>query len=280
MRFIKNLPRIELQPSFLCLCAVIAASGYGPQLVALLICVTFHEAAHIAAGLFFGLRTERVRFTPVGEAAVIAGVEYLPPMKRAAVLLAGPSANFALAALAHCLLISDDFAAANVIIGAFNLLPALPLDGGRLLAHALDNACGMAAGAAAARRMTGLLGLALMAAGLVQTVLFPFNVSLLLAGFYITLYKKRLRNGGENWFYRAASQKNARRRLMPVKSVRAPRDMGLVDALRALTWDYYHIFYIEHGDGQGLLRAGESAIIAYALENGLNGTLEDAILKA
>jgi len=276
LRLYIDKTRLEFHPSLPFVFAFFAAAGYLGQLIALFVCVTLHEAAHILLGRIFGLRTERILFTPIGEAAGIKDLEYLPPKRRRAVLLAGPLANFFIAAIVYRLRISDGFALTNAIIGVFNLLPAPPLDGGRLLSFALDNRVGMAAGAAITRRTGVFTGFALILAGFVQIIAFPLNGSLLIAGLYILYYAKKNSDSGESWFYRASALKQARRRALPVKILRAGHDMPLRDALRRLTWDYYHIFVIERGSD--IFEVGEGDLIGYAAKNGLTGSLWDLSL--
>lgn len=59
--------------------------------------------------------------------------------RKAAVCLAGPAVSFFAASIAvqHSFYL---FAGANVLLGAFNLLPIPPLDGGMVMAHLCDGA--------------------------------------------------------------------------------------------------------------------------------------------
>lgn len=106
---------------------------------ALILSVTLHEFGHIAAASFFGNSTRGITLTPIGGVAQLeheaegAGEEIV-------VALAGPAVSFALAALAALPLlvfgpstVAMVFLQVNLMLGVFNLLPAYPMDGGRVL---------------------------------------------------------------------------------------------------------------------------------------------------
>ncbi len=113
----------------------------------LLLTVVLHELGHAAAAARFGVRTQRVVLYPFGGVAELRG---LPRslVGEAIVSFAGPAVNFALAfglwALADAVepTLLRAAAAANLLIGAFNLLPIYPMDGGRILLAALTAVIG------------------------------------------------------------------------------------------------------------------------------------------
>lgn len=113
-------------------------------------CVLAHELGHALVARYFGIHTNDITLYPFGG---IASITSQPaPKAELAIALAGPLVNVLVALL---LLPSLDFShlaavsqappeeallsfqekifIANVSIGLFNLLPALPMDGGRVL---------------------------------------------------------------------------------------------------------------------------------------------------
>ena len=102
----------------------------------------------------------RIFASPTGYQNVTCD-DILPPGAEALCALAGPTANLLCAGL--FLRILPEFAGVSLALGAFNLLPIFPLDGGRLLRLALRNT-------RAARTLELLVGLfccaALLALGL------------------------------------------------------------------------------------------------------------------
>ncbi|MBL4848795.1 MAG: M50 family metallopeptidase, partial [Planctomycetes bacterium] len=106
---------------------------------ALILSVTLHELGHIAAASFYGNSTRGITLTPIGGIAQLEN-EAQSPQEEVVVAIAGPAVSFALAGLAALPLalfgpssLAVLFLQVNLMLGVFNLLPAYPMDGGRIL---------------------------------------------------------------------------------------------------------------------------------------------------
>lgn len=115
--------------------AGLAAAGESLGWLALaLASLLLHELAHAWAALRLGLKVYDIRIGPLGGMARMEGVS-TRPRAEFQVALAGPLANLILAALFWLVPgpIGRGGVAINLVFGLGNLLPAFPLDGGRML---------------------------------------------------------------------------------------------------------------------------------------------------
>lgn len=130
--------------SFFAAVALTAVLGGGYAAIGLAACI-WHELGHLAVMKIMGISVKKVVFYGAGIKIVTdRQLEYARFGIGFAVLIAGSAANFtAAAALYRC--ISMDirlFAAVNLVIGAFNLLPLQNLDGGKIIILLIRSLCG------------------------------------------------------------------------------------------------------------------------------------------
>ncbi len=142
--------------------------------LALFVCVVLHELGHALAARRHGIGTRDIMLLPIGG---VARLESIPtrPSQEIVVALAGPAVNVVLAAAGFVWLSLagpeawlQRLVIANISLVLFNLIPAFPMDGGRvlraLLAMRMDRvrATGIAAriaqGFAAVAGVVGLFG--------------------------------------------------------------------------------------------------------------------------
>lgn len=116
----------------------------------------FHEAGHYALLRVLGARVTRVSLSVFGLEMDYAGM--LSAGKAAACIAAGPAAGVVYALAAHWskTRFGQVSGAVSLALTCFNLLPVLPLDGGRLLCAVLGERRGAAASRAASLVLAAL----------------------------------------------------------------------------------------------------------------------------
>ncbi len=120
-------------------------------ILALFACVTLHELGHALAARRYGVATRDITLLPIGG---IARLERIPenPKQEFVIAIAGPLVNVAIAAVLYVVILAGeigvpeggDFAlveapfimrllTVNLALVFFNILPAFPMDGGRIV---------------------------------------------------------------------------------------------------------------------------------------------------
>src|SRR5580765_1195316 len=114
------------------------------------VCIVLHEFGHVLAARRFGIGTEDVTLYPIGGVARLKAMPEKPP-EEILIAVAGPVVNVVIAMILTAILlpvglVNSDWVfhsffgqvglyllSTNVILVLFNLLPAFPMDGGRVL---------------------------------------------------------------------------------------------------------------------------------------------------
>lgn len=196
---------VRLHITFLLFLAWIGISDYmaGGMAVAMdsiaflllvFLCVTLHEFGHIAMARHFGIRTPEVILSPIGG---IASMERIPeqPMQELLVAIAGPLVNVVIAlllmagfgihfetftsAIFDSATLAERLFIVNVTLVLFNLIPAFPMDGGRVLRAILTMNMGPARATTVAARIGQGFAALFVVLGLM------YNPVLMLVGVFI-----------------------------------------------------------------------------------------------
>jgi Zn-dependent protease len=198
--------RIEVHVTFLLMLAVLAIPA-GPRqalltvavLLLLFGCVVLHELGHALAARRFGIRTREIILLPIGG---VARLERMPekPAQEMFVAIAGPAVNLVIATILGAWLIAsgvrpesidwrgqsgglvEGLFVWNLWMIVFNLIPAFPMDGGRVLRAGLAFFLPFARATRYASLVGQAFALAFAVAGLFQR---PINFVLVFIALFV-----------------------------------------------------------------------------------------------
>jgi len=135
--------------------------------------VVIHELGHALMARRFGIETQQIVLLPIGGVAMLAEAPSRPAHELW-IALAGPATSLALAGLTWGVFwltdngLAGHLAVINLALGLFNLVPAFPLDGGRMLRAVLAMRMGLLDATKWAARLGRVLAALFVLTGLVQ----------------------------------------------------------------------------------------------------------------
>jgi len=181
----------------------VTGPGRGLALVVIIFgCVVLHELAHAVVARRSGITVRSIILLPIGGVTLMEdpGASKPDPARDIRIAVAGPLLNLIIAAIAGAVILtfapqvklwSQPYVHAtnlprslfwgNLFLGAFNLLPAYPMDGGRILRALLAERMDYVQATRRAVTIGQVFAMLLMMIGLV------WNVWLVLIGFFLFL---------------------------------------------------------------------------------------------
>lgn len=278
----------KVNPLFFVLLLGAAAFGLLPQVLLLFAIVLWHETAHIIVAKLYHLDVTEVELLPFGGVARLEALLQTNPSLEWKVAIIGPISNLLLMGLLYGASLHYnlpdslyEFALmANAGMFFFNLLPALPLDGGRVLRSILVQRRGFRE----ATDMAALIGqvmAVLMCAWGVYVLYSGFmggTAFIVLAAFVFTAARSERKNA-VYIFMRYMTHKKSEirlRRVMVLHQLVATTETSVGEVVRKFQPPAYHIVWVMNLDGELLGYVGELELINALFDGGTHskvGTL-------
>lgn len=272
--------RLRLNPFFLLLLGLMAVVKLLPETLMLFGIVLVHELAHTAAAKGFGQKVREVELLPFGGVAKVSDIMEVDPVVEATVAAVGPLTNLVLVALAFALRpylpITETqlqfFVRANLAIAFFNLLPALPLDGGRIYRSILTKHMGFRRATEHAVRIAKWFAVILGIIGVVLIYLQQVNISLIVMAFFVFFASDRERNMAPYVFMRFLTKK--REELLEQQVLRADHlvavdSVPVKELVRNFEPRRYFVVLVVDPEGNLASMATEQEVIESFFERGI-----------
>ena len=262
------------------LCIVL---GEGVSLFLSVLALSLHEAAHWIAAKNTGRAPNALSIYPFG--AVMRLSDAPNRDGEWVIALAGPLGSLVAAAATYALLSAlpdaeaflQPFARLNLVIGTVNLLPAFPLDGGRVAKAILLRMLNERAARAVAIVFTVLIGAAFFAAGVYLLVrgVPAWTLIVLPPHLILALFREWEQPSGTVGavLERRAAMRSGAAEQAVIVVLSANATVG--DAIAALSRRRYTILRVT--DGSRFVEIGEDALLGAAAKFGYAAALKDTI---
>ncbi|MEW6182876.1 MAG: M50 family metallopeptidase [Bacillota bacterium] len=280
---------IRVNPLFLAAFLLYYAAGVLDRAVIAFGSVLLHEMGHVLAASGFGVRVKSVELFPFGGVARFEGTGILRPAKEIGIALGGPLTSVALFCVGQGLVQygclggarAQFFLAVNLMIAAFNLLPGLPLDGGRIMRALLTTRKGSGP-ATSITAITGqIIGFLLTVLGIGGFVAHLWGLEAAAAGLFILYAATSEKRQAAYLFAHNLVLKErelSERLVLPGELLVAVEEALLIEVSRLFNPGRFYFIAVTDKNGNGVGLLSETEVIA-ALTSLGSGTQIGLLLK-
>ena len=279
---------VHLHNGFLALLGLFFAAGVLERGLAAFFIVFIHELAHVAAARRLGVKVVSVELLPFGGVSRLGEEVVLDPRREVLVALAGPAANLVmfglgLGAINYGLFggnLGSFFLQCNLLVGAFNLLPALPLDGGRVFRAWLAGRVGLKEGTYRAALLGQFFGVLISAGGVAGMAGGLCGLDVAATGIFLLYAATREKNLAFYHFFQHLVRKKgelASGGVLPVKVMACLGDVSVKKVYAHFLPKYFHLILVlgENFDRHGTL--SEDRVIDALLAGRLDAPLGELL---
>ena len=241
--------------------------------------VCIHELFHLFAALLVRQRIGSVIVMPFGMTLRLSADLIKHTGKEIFIAAAGPFANFLLLSLYPVLagfynenlMALTVFRYINIIMLMMNLLPCLPLDGGRIVKALLIQRMGYIGAASLMRRISRIITVILAVLGVFLLILTRLNISLLIVAGFLALHLAEEERQNEYIIMQELlynKEKLRKKGAMTSRLITAMDNIPAQDIFKMLSYDSYYIIQVVDCDQKPLRTITEAQLVRAILEKG------------
>lgn len=234
--------------------------------------VIVHELGHVFVATAYGYKIKEMEILPFGGVAKLEhGRLGWNPRHEAMIAVAGPLCNFIMIGIALFLFQMDlvaepylgSFIRGNLLLAFFNMLPAFPLDGGRILRAALSRTLGYRKATEVSIRMAFILSLVLILVGLSALWIGYVHMGMITLGGFLLLSAWQLRRQlrYDTIRFLDTKRRSHMRDPLPVRSLVVQPHTAIRRIMDEFAPDAYHMVYVVDGDKQVVDVIGEEELL-------------------
>ncbi|MBZ4666089.1 site-2 protease family protein [Mahella sp.] len=260
---------------------ITALMGYVYHVAVLIAVIFIHEMSHAVTARAFGLYVSDVELMPFGGVAHVEALFEGDAKTELAVALAGPVANLIIISIitalnSYDMLDSDKWAyfiSCNVILAVFNLLPGLPLDGGRILRALLSIPLGIKKATVMAVNTGRIIAAILCAIGIYILISGTFNPTFLVMGIFMFMSLHHEKQKGTYLALQDITRKKEtmmRSGTLPIVEIASMPSATIKDVMRHFISNKYNVVVVIDRDGKIKGYVGEIQIVNALMDYGPN----------
>ncbi|AQS59954.1 M50 family metallopeptidase [Desulforamulus ferrireducens] len=251
--------------------------------------VLFHELAHTLAAKYYGVRVIDVEILPFGGVARLGSEMIAEPGKEIAIALAGPLSNLLLIAVAMGLrnhgIWSEEygpfFLQINLMLAFFNLLPALPLDGGRILRSLLSPQVGVSRATVTAAVIGQVVAIVVAGLGVIGVINRMVGLDVVIIALFVLYAATKEKNMAPFLFIQQLTRKKQELSgagVLPAEQLVAMEDVPLKEVVNLFVPQRFHSIMVLNRELQYLGQLSEAqvldALFAYGMDYPLGKVLK------
>jgi stage IV sporulation protein FB len=279
---------IYLNPFFLALLALFFVAGVLDRGLVAFGVVLVHEMAHSLMANRLGISAHEVELLPFGGVARAGTELQVDPVRETYTALAGPASNLAMIAIAIALKnyglwhadLGPFFLQCNLLMAFFNLLPALPLDGGRIYRSYLAARIGITPATYRAARLGQVFAVIIAAFSVLMVWWEACGLDILVIALFLFYAATRERSAAPYLFMQLLMRKQQellREGVLPVKQLVAIENVPLGQLMRPFLPRQFYLVTVLDRKWQYLGTVTESSIIDTLMHRGSNVTVGELI---
>ncbi|MFZ5595572.1 MAG: M50 family metallopeptidase [Bacillota bacterium] len=279
---------IYLNPFFLALLGLFFVAGIlGKGLIAFAV-VLLHEFFHVFMAKKLGVPVADVELLPFGGVTRMGADMPVNPGREIRIAAAGPAGNLALFLAGIALknhgvwheTLGPFFLQSNMVIAAFNVLPALPLDGGRIYRACLAGKAGIRKATYRAAVLGQFWGGAITSAGVIGLVLCWCGLDISITGLFLFYAATREKLSAPYLFMQHIMEKKndlAVRRVLPMASLAVMEDATLGQVVRMFLPGRFYVVAVFSREMKLRGAVDENRVIESLFEKGVDHQIGDIV---
>ncbi len=263
--------------------------GYIGEYLIIFMSMAFHELAHALAAEITGRKINLIRILPIGLNVLIDGQEYRL-FSNMAIYFSGPFLNIFLCILGLAIspfeIVKTEymnfFIISNLYLSIFNLLPVLPLDGGKILNLLLSYRYGLNKAFAYTRRVSFFLTFHIIIVGAIELIISKYNFSLLIIGMYFIYYLRTERMEGALMNIKYLISRRSRlikKGIYPARDLVVIQSIRIGEVLKNMDFDRFHFVHVLDEKMKVVKVFTEQEVIDEMMEHSTDVTFGELVRK-